>query len=58
MTAHLPQNALYTSPEQVGRGIYRAMLSGRAIVYLPWYWRWIMALIRMIPEPIFAKLKL
>jgi decaprenylphospho-beta-D-erythro-pentofuranosid-2-ulose 2-reductase len=42
----------------VGRGVYDAMNSRRAVVYLPWYWRWIMMLIRAIPEPIFARLKL
>jgi len=58
MTAHLPQNFLYASPEAVGRGIYQAMLAGRSVVYLPWYWRWIMMAIRMIPEPLFVKLNL
>jgi len=58
MTAHLPQGFLSASPEQVGRGIYDAMLARRSVVYLPWYWKWIMTIIRLIPEPIFTKLKL
>jgi decaprenylphospho-beta-D-erythro-pentofuranosid-2-ulose 2-reductase len=58
MTAHLAQNGLYASPVKVGEGIYKAMLSGRPVAYLPWYWRWIMLLIRMIPERIFNKMKL
>lgn len=58
MTAHLSQNSLYASPEKVGRGIYKAMLSPRAVVYLPWFWKWIMMIIRLIPEPIFTRLKL
>jgi hypothetical protein len=58
MTAHLPKNALYASAKSVGHGIYRAILSPRAVVYLPWFWRWIMLVVRMIPEPIFAKLNL
>ena len=56
MTAHLPQNFLFASPEKVGRGIYKAVLMPRPVVYLPWFWRWIMFLIRLIPEPIFRKL--
>ena len=58
MTAHLSQNFLFVSAEQAGRGVYRAMSSPRAVVYCPWYWKWIMGFIRIIPEPIFAKLNL
>jgi len=56
MTAHLPKNALYASAQSVGHGIYQAILSPQAVVYVPWFWRWIMLGVRMIPEPIFAKL--
>ena len=58
MTAHLKQNFLFATAEQAGRGVYNAMVSPRAVVYLPWYWKWIMAVIRLIPEPIFARLNL
>jgi short-subunit dehydrogenase len=58
MTAHLRQNFLFASPEQAGREIYKAMISPRAVVYCPWYWKWIMGFIRFIPEPIFARLNL
>lgn len=58
MTAHLPKNSLYARPEKVGRAIYKVMLSPRPVVYLPWFWKWIMMIIKLIPEPIFKKLKL
>ena len=58
MTAHLPQNFLFASAEQTGREVYKAMISPRAVVYCPWYWKWIMGFIRFIPEPIFARLNL
>lgn len=58
MTEHLPQNLLFASAEQAGRAVYKAMISPRAVVYLPWYWKWIMGIIRCLPEPIFAKLNL
>jgi len=58
MTAHLPQGPLFASPEQVARGIVRAVAKKRNDVYLPWFWRPIMLIIRMIPEPIFKRLKL
>lgn len=58
MTAQLKANFLFATAEEVGRGVYDAMISPRVVVYLPWYWRWIMRVIRLIPEPIFAKLNL
>ncbi len=58
MTSHLKQNFLFATAEEVGRGVYDAMSSTQAVVYLPWYWKWIMVIIRLIPEPIFAKLNL
>lgn len=58
MTAHLKQNFLFAPAEQVGRGVYNAIVSPRAVVYLPWYWNWIMKVIRLLPEPIFSKLNL
>ena len=58
MTAHLPQNFLFVSAERAGREVYGAIISPRAIVYIPWYWRWIMVFIRLIPERVFAKLNL
>lgn len=58
MTAHLSQNFLFASAEQAGREIYKAMISPRAVVYCPRYWKWIMAVIRLIPESVFVKLNL
>jgi decaprenylphospho-beta-D-erythro-pentofuranosid-2-ulose 2-reductase len=58
MTAHLRRSFLFASAEQTGREVYNAMISPRAVVYCPWYWKWIMRFIRFIPNPIFAKLNL
>jgi hypothetical protein len=58
MTEHLRQNFLYISAEKAGRGVHKAMMSRTAVVYLPWYWKWIMTMIRIVPERIFAKLNL
>lgn len=55
MTAHLKKNFLFADPARVGRGIYGAMLRGRDIVYLPWFWRWVMLVIRCLPEGLFKK---
>ena len=56
MTAALPKSPLFASAESVGRGVVRAMESGADVVYLPWYWRIVMFLIRALPERIFRKL--
>lgn len=49
---------LWAQPATVAAGIVAAMVSGRDIVYLPWFWRFIMLIIRSIPERIFKRLSL
>ncbi len=44
------------TPEAVARDIYRAFEKKRDVLYTLWMWRWIMLLIRNIPERIFKKL--
>jgi decaprenylphospho-beta-D-erythro-pentofuranosid-2-ulose 2-reductase len=58
MTAHLRQNALYASPKRAGRDVYKAIVQPRAVVYVPWFWKWIMLAIRLTPGAIFKKLNL
>ncbi len=59
MTAHLPKNPLYASAKKVGAAIFKTMTSGKKeVVYIPFYWFWIMLIIRGLPEPIFKRLKL
>ena len=58
MTAHLDKNLLFASPATIGRGIRRAMRGRGDTVYLPWFWRPIMLAIRLVPEPIFKRLRL
>jgi short-subunit dehydrogenase len=56
MTKHFTQNFLFISAERAGRDVFKAINSPRAVIYLPWYWKWIMRAVRVIPEFIFAKL--
>jgi short-subunit dehydrogenase len=58
MTSQLRQGMLFADPADVGRGIYLAVLKGRDIVYLPWFWRWIMLVVKLIPEELFKRLRL
>lgn len=59
MTENIPLPGMLTAkPEVVADVIYRAVNNKRNVVYVKWFWRWIMLIIRCIPEPIFKKLKL
>jgi short-subunit dehydrogenase len=53
MTAHIPKNRLFATPEQVATGILNAVRGRKDVVYVPWFWRPIMAIIRAVPERIF-----
>jgi decaprenylphospho-beta-D-erythro-pentofuranosid-2-ulose 2-reductase len=58
MTAgmNLPK-ALTAQPEEVAAAILRACRAGPEIVYVRPIWRWIMTIIRLLPEPLFKRLK-
>jgi decaprenylphospho-beta-D-erythro-pentofuranosid-2-ulose 2-reductase len=56
MTAQIPKSRLFASPGRVARGIVRAIDRGTPVAYVPGFWRWIMAVVRAIPETIFRRL--
>jgi short-subunit dehydrogenase len=58
MTAHLPKKSLFATAASVGERVYRAMVSGDAVVYTPWFWRWAALAIQLIPRSIFSKLSI
>ncbi len=59
MTAELDRKGpLWASPERVARDIEAALDHRFGVVYTPWFWRWIMAVICAIPERLFVRLKL
>jgi short-subunit dehydrogenase len=58
MTAHVPKNVLFVSASRAGRAVHDVMLRPRDEVYVPWFWRWIMLVIRHIPGVIFKRLPL
>lgn len=49
---------LVASPEVVAEAIVNAVDKQKNVIYVPWFWRIIMALIRNIPECLFKRLKL
>jgi decaprenylphospho-beta-D-erythro-pentofuranosid-2-ulose 2-reductase len=57
MTAAFPKGGwMWSTPERVADDIRAGIERGSAIVYTPWYWRWIMRIIRSLPESIFKRL--
>jgi decaprenylphospho-beta-D-erythro-pentofuranosid-2-ulose 2-reductase len=49
---------LTAQPNEVAKAIYKAVKNRRNIVYTRWMWRYIMLIIRNIPEFVFKKLSL
>lgn len=59
MTFGLPlPGPLVASPEKAGGDICRAVLAGKNVVYVPFFWRFIMLIIQHLPEFQFKKMKL
>lgn len=58
MTADFKKGPLWASPDRIAAGILAAVERRKDVVYLPWFWRGIMLIIRSIPERVFKKLKL
>jgi short-subunit dehydrogenase len=58
MTWGLPGMFLVAAPDRVAQDVVRAIAGRRAVVYTPWFWRWIMFIIRMIPAFVFNRMKL
>ena len=58
MTAGVRKNPLFTSARRAGRSIHRAIEGRRNVVYIPWFWRPIMMLVKWLPESIFKRLHL
>ncbi|HTI09455.1 MAG TPA: SDR family oxidoreductase [Puia sp.] len=59
MTEGLPLPKLLTAtPEKVADDIYKAIGKKKNVIYVKWFWRWIMFIIKCIPEFLFKKLKL
>ena len=58
MTYGMPGMFFVATPEYIGQRIVMALDRRSDIVYLPWFWRYIMLIIRLIPERIFKRLRL
>ncbi|MGI9286503.1 MAG: SDR family NAD(P)-dependent oxidoreductase [Pseudomonadales bacterium] len=58
MTAHLPRSPLLVDKQKVALDISQAIATGKSTtIYAPWFWRYIMLVIRVLPPAIMARLK-
>jgi len=58
MTYGMPGLFLVASPRSIGEHIAASVDKSADVVYLPWFWRYIMLIIKLIPEPLFKRMKL
>ena len=59
MTANMPLPGPVTAtPLQVANDVFRAYQKQRDVVYTLWMWRYLMLVIRHIPEAIFKRIRI
>jgi decaprenylphospho-beta-D-erythro-pentofuranosid-2-ulose 2-reductase len=58
MTAAFKKGPLWAGPDDIAKGIENAIASKSTVVYLPFWWRYLMLIIKAIPESIFQRLSL
>jgi short-subunit dehydrogenase len=58
MVAHLKKGPLWAQPEVVAKDIVKAIEKKKSILYTPFFWRYIMFIIKHVPESIFKRGKL
>jgi len=57
MTKQFKKGALWASPSTIGAAIVAAVDRGRSEIYVPWFWWWVMLVIREMPQAVFSRLK-
>jgi decaprenylphospho-beta-D-erythro-pentofuranosid-2-ulose 2-reductase len=58
MTKDFKKGLLWVKPAVIAQGIVSAIDKRKDVVYLPFFWRYIMLIIKLIPEKIFKRLSL
>jgi short-subunit dehydrogenase len=58
MTAALRKSLLWSHPERIAKGIERALEKKKDVAYLPFWWRLVMTVIKLIPEGLFKRTSL
>lgn len=49
---------LTSKPEDISKAIFRAIKYNLDVVYVYWFWKWIMLIVKLIPEFIFKRLNI
>ncbi|HLF38699.1 MAG TPA: SDR family oxidoreductase [Burkholderiales bacterium] len=58
MTAASRKGPFWSHPERIAKGIERALEKRKDVAYLPFWWRLVMAVIKLIPEGLFKRTSL
>ena len=58
MTQRFEKGMFWSKPEDVAGAIFKSINYGSGEKYIPRYWKWIMILIKLIPNPIFKRLRI
>ena len=58
MTKDFKKGLLWVKPAMIAQGIIKAIDKQRDVVYLPFFWRYIMLIIKLMPEKLFKRLSL
>jgi decaprenylphospho-beta-D-erythro-pentofuranosid-2-ulose 2-reductase len=58
MTKDFNKGLLWVKPAKIAVGILKAIEKRKDVVYLPFFWRYIMLIIKLIPEKLFKRLSL
>jgi decaprenylphospho-beta-D-erythro-pentofuranosid-2-ulose 2-reductase len=59
MTAHIDKSGpLWAGPDKVAQDIVKAIQAGKEEIYTPWFWRWIMLIIRLLPGFVMKRLSI
>jgi short-subunit dehydrogenase len=58
MTSDFDKGPLWAKPETIAHGVVKGIDKGKHVIYTPFFWRYIMLIIKSIPELIFKRLSL
>lgn len=58
MTWGLVTSKLNAQPEVVAKDVFNAVRHGKPVLYTPWFWRYIMMIVKHIPECCFMRMKM
>lgn len=58
MTKDFKKGPLWASPSNVAQSIVKAIEGKKNSIYIPFFWKWIMLIIKSIPENVFKRMKM